>query len=288
MFGYIEEALQDAENDPFVNTRDAAFFKLRTLGLDDFGEILLGMPNSDYPRLSALLPIMASDASQDLWTGTHGIPMLKQSSTFVRSCSYNYTRFTGQVLSNAKILDFGSGYGRLARLFYYFTNSKSLVGVDPWDRSIEECADANLGDNFYLSDYLPKSIPGPIDSFDFAYAFSVFTHLSERATIMSLAAIRGAMRTGGLACITIRPIEFWDGSASAASEPQRMAAKQKHLDKGFAFFPHALAPVDGEVTYGDTSMTMDWLVEHAPGWKIAGIDRSLEDPYQIYVFLKAV
>ena len=146
---------------------------------------------------------------------------------------------------------------------------------------------ANLGDNFYLSEYLPKSIPGPIREFDFAYAFSVFTHLSERATLTSLAAIRSATRAGGLACITIRPIDYWDGPFSAAPEPQRMTAKQKHLDTGFAFFPHNLPPVDGEVTYGDTSMSMAWLSKHATGWEIAGIDRSLDDAYQIYVFMKA-
>ena len=39
------------------------------------------------------------------------------------------------------VLDFGCGYGRLARLFYYYIKQDNFYGVDPWDRSINECLD---------------------------------------------------------------------------------------------------------------------------------------------------
>ena len=39
--------------------------------------------------------------------------------------------------------------------------------------------------------------------------------------------------------------------------------------------------VDGDVTYGDTSMTTEWIDANFPRWRISGIDRSLDDPYQL-------
>src|SRR4029077_744564 len=45
---------------------------------------------------------------------------------------------------------------------------------------------------------------------DLIYAFSVFTHLSERAAIMALTTLRRYVARGGLFVITIRPKEYWD------------------------------------------------------------------------------
>ncbi len=64
--------------------------------------------------------------------------------------------------------------------------------------------------------------------------------------------------------------------------------KALHQARGFAFCPHDLPPIDGDITYGDTSISLDWLERNIDGWKRVGIDRSLEDPYQIYVFLEAI
>lgn len=286
MLSYITDALTTIEVDKSIRSRGDAFARLRSLGLDDFGEILMQMPHPSFPRVSAMLPAMASDAVQDSWTGGHGHVLLQQTSSFVRSLACNYTR-TGRTLSDARILDYGCGWGRISRLLYYFTNE--VYGIDPWDRSIEECRKAGLGDRFRQSDYLPQQLP--IDGlFDCVVAFSVFTHLSERAAISALRAIRAVTAPGGLLALTIRPLEYWDvaltsiGPAAAAQAP---ALKVAHARTGFAFLPHDRAPVDGDITYGDASMTLDWLAHSAVGWTRLGIDRSIIDPLQLLVFLQA-
>ncbi|GHU35102.1 hypothetical protein AGMMS50256_29740 [Betaproteobacteria bacterium] len=63
--------------------------------------------------------------------------------------------------------------------------------------------------------------------------------------------------------------------------------KSRHHTDGFSFLPHNREPIDGDITYGDTSMSLDWLKATFPNLEIVGIDRSLSDPYQIYVFLKS-
>jgi hypothetical protein len=62
--------------------------------------------------------------------------------------------------------------------------------------------------------------------------------------------------------------------------------KASHRGTGYAFAPH-MAEAGVEQHYGDTSMTLDWLAEAAHGWKIASHEVSIEDPYQLVVFLRA-
>ena len=274
----LDEQIRKIENQiDATTTRDELFEKLRYLGLGNFGLLMLSMPNADYPKISALLPRMASVEAQMAWTGSSGMPLLQQTLDFVNSIANHYTRYTGQPLQNQTILDFGCGYGRIARAMYYFTNSDNFFAVDPWDRSIEMCRHDGLIKNFLLSDWLPSSLPTGSRKFSLIYSFSVFTHLSERATRAALNTLLRHLEPNGLLAITIRPVEHWQG------RPDKTLL---HHTQGFAFEPHEREPIDGDITYGDSSMTLDWISSQFPHAEIVGIDRSQSDPHQIYVFLR--
>lgn len=285
MLAYATEMIEAIESDHTISDFASAVSALRSVGLDNFGEFFIGLPNAKFPRLSGMLPQMASDEVQRNWTGQCGIPLLKQSLAVTRSISSLFPEITGSALFGKRVLDFGCGYGRLARLMYYFTDQ--VDGVDPWSKSIEICHECGLK-SFKQSDYLPNELPFPAGAnFDLIYAFSVFTHLSERATFSALGALRKYIAPGGVLMITIRPIEYWSAAEQAKLLGKVKAAdcSRKHATEGFCFVPHDRMPVDGDVTYGDTSMTLEWLSRNAAGWKIAKIDQSIEDIFQIYVFL---
>ena len=284
MLGYAKEIMRALENDHGVTTRQDAITGLRQLSLDEFGLVLLSMPDPEYPKLSRLLPAMASDEVQRSWTGNHGLALLKETAAFVRALSYNYTRVTGRSLDDATVLDFGCGYGRIAQLLYYFTVEEKIFGVDPREQSIELCRESGLSTNFAVSEYLPASLPVGETKFDLIYAFSVFTHLSRRAMTTSLDTLRKYMANDGLLAITIRPVEYWEHDPDTSPE-QKDALAGCHCEEGFAFHPHNWAPIDGDVTYGDSSMTLDWITATFPDWTIKATDRSLSDPLQRYVFL---
>lgn len=286
MFGYVKDHLLSIEHGNFA-TRESVLDQIRKLGLGDYASVLWHMPNNHFPRISALLPAMASEETQSSWTGSSGFRLLGESLNFVRAVAANYADITGSSLAGKRILDFGCGYGRFLRLMSFY--SDDIWGVDPWDQSVGECNEAGLTKNVFLSDYLPNELPVP-DDFDFVFAFSVFTHLSERATKANLAAIRRHIKPGGVACITIRPVEYWrmvhhDKDNACISEKENA-----HHTDGFSFWPHNLPPIDGDITYGDTSMTLEWLEDRCSelGWKIVATDRSIDDPVQRYVFLRPV
>ena len=60
----VQSQLCAIEADQAINSRDSALKALRCLGIDDFGYLLMTMPNAQFPKLSNLLPKMASEEVQ--------------------------------------------------------------------------------------------------------------------------------------------------------------------------------------------------------------------------------
>lgn len=277
--------LSRAEERAATGDVEAVLEVLRDMPLSLFGAFLVTLPREDLPGLSALLPRMAADAVQDQWTGTHATPLLLQSVNFVNATAYGFRQHARRPLSNQRILDYGCGWGRLLRLMLWHSNPDRISGVDPWDRSIEICRQDGVLGRLAQSDYLPEDLPVE-GSFDLAYAFSVFTHTSENATRKALAAVRRRISPDGLFAITVRPVEYWELSRSFIADMPVDELIAAHRQTGFAFRAHEWQTVADEKTYGDTSISLDWLAANAEGWTVAGHDLSLDDPHQIIVFLK--
>ena len=90
---------------------------------------------------------------------------------------------------------------------------------------------------------------------------------------------------GGVLAITIRPKEYWKfhDDRNIAKEMEAM-----HGEKGFAFAPHNLEPIDGDITYGDTSMSLEYIKRNFTDWTISRIEYNLVDALQIILFLEPV
>jgi hypothetical protein len=168
---------------------------------------------------------------------------------------------------------------------YYFSPPERTFGVDPWDRSIEICRADGVLSNLAVSDYLPRSLPVGDACFGLIYAFSVFTHTSERATRNALVTLRKYIEPDGVLAITIRPREYWTAVAALRNAVDSTQMLADHDARGFAFAPHNRTPVNGNITYGDTSIALGWLAENALGWQIAAYDYNLEDPLKLIVYL---
>ncbi len=285
MFAYLSKFVANAEAIAAAGGDSAEIFKrLRQLPFDQFAKLMIDLPDPKYPALSKALPRMAAEEVQRNWTGDHGVSLLRITTTFVRLLSHVYRDVVLAPLDQARILDYGCGYGRIMRCLYYFTDPINLYGCDPWDESIRLCREAGMIGQIAQSEYMPKRLPFE-GNFDIIFAFSVFTQLSKRTTIQNMIVLGEALSPRGLLAITIRPVEYWHLHYSQAPlRAEKMIAA--HEKEGFAFEPHARAAVDGEVTYGDTSMTLEFLQRTFPNLRIQRIEHSLDDSHQIIVFLK--
>lgn len=253
---------------------------MRTIPLDVLGQLYLSVPDS-CQMIRSRLPTMASDEVQRNWTGNCGESLMNQSVAFVKTMLSIHGSCSSKPTADLRILDFGCGWGRLLRLLLKYVPARRLHGVDPWQRSIDLCREHRIPCQLALSDYVPHSLPfeGP---FDLAYAFSVFTHLSEPTARIALATLRKTIAEDGLLCLTIRPVEYWHHHGPNG-EPACIA---RHRDRGFAFLPHTnRESINGEITYGDTSMTLDYLAGLAEGWSIVEVEWNPCDTLQVVVAL---
>lgn len=282
MLSFFERTLAtiDSQIDALAPSEVPAL--LGDLPLDVFGHTLLDIPDR-FPRLKAHFPSMASTEAQMQWTGQHGAALLAQSLAFVRSvvAVYGERRL---LRDGTQVLDFGCGWGRLLRLMYKFVPHTHLYAADPWDESIAACRRHAIKANLALSEWVPRSLPFD-QKFNLIYAFSVFTHLSEKTAGIALDTLRRHITDDGLLVITIRPPDYWKLPRDAALRTRML---QAHRREGFAFSPHDIPAIDGDITYGDASMSLRYLARKFPQWKRHRVDYNLADPYQIIVYLRPV
>ena len=183
--------------------------EFENIPLDIFGRIQIEQ-SQDFPNLLHWFPKMPSVDIQKSWTGAANNILLKQSISFIRIVVSAYHSMACKPISQGNILDFGCGWGRLIRLLYKYVPDNNIYGVDPWDKSIEICQKTNLHGNFFISEYVPRSLPTPNNlKFDFIMAFSVFTHLSEKVTKICSKTLKNYLTNNGVMAITIRPREYW-------------------------------------------------------------------------------
>jgi SAM-dependent methyltransferase len=257
--------------------------------LEIFGKIQIERP-AEFPNLMGWLPVMPSVEDQQLWTGNYDHELMRQSVNFVRTTVSKYHEIACKPLNQSTVLDFGCGWGRLIRLLYKYVPVNHIYGVDPWENSIDLCRATKLHGNIFLSDYLPTTLPVP-DSikFDLIIAFSVFTHLSEKSFSMSASVLQEYLCENGILALTIRPREFWEhiyGTTPFFSKIPLTAVLEDHDHDRFAFFPHKKKTFMGEVVYGETSVTLNYLQKAFPGMRIINVEWSEIDPMQIMVFLQ--
>lgn len=237
---------------------------------------LLAAPDQMLGRADVLLPQMPEAAVQEAWTGLSGGRLLRQSIAFIEQVVMGCAE-AGVKPAEAKVLDFGVGWGRLAMLWLKYARPENLVGCDAWEDSLAEARRSRLPIELCLSDPLLATLPLDEASLDVVYAFSVFTSLGPKAFPSCLRGVARMLKPGGLAIFTVRPAEYWalrSNAEGALAEAQRSE---------FFFRPYP----DRE-EYGDTSVSLGYLDRVCAD---SGLDQpSLEwlpaDPHQVVVRAK--
>lgn len=281
MYEFFQDQLQEIErNIPAARPAEIPGL-FEGIPIDFFGRLLLDAPAA-YPNIRTFLPGMPSEEVQRNWAGADSYTLMLQSLAAIKTIVPRYEEVTGRNIRDAAILDFGCGWGRLTRLLYKYTSTENLYGVDPWDSSLEECRKHGLKIQLAKSEDIPTTLPFR-HKFDLIFAFSIFTHLSEKTAHAVMKALRLSIADQGMLMITVRPMVFWDFFDGGKPAPEIL---EQHARTGFAFRPHARPPVGGEVTFGDTSISLGYIRKNFPDWKIACVDWSMGDPYQMLVSLK--
>jgi SAM-dependent methyltransferase len=250
----------------------------RALDVDTWA-LLLTQEYEAYPNIRALLPDVPDAALQQLWNGTSGAALAAQGAAFYRKLCERYGRHGDRPLAESTVLDFGCGWGRLTRFLARDVQPGRVYGCDPVEQILDVCRQTRVPATFARSDFVPERVPfeGP---FDLAFAFSVFTHLSERAHEACLRALHGALRPGAILIVTIRP-------------PAYMGLKLPPGEARYVFRPHPAEPShlqyggSGEMHYGETVVTLPYVHDRwAPLFEPLAADLLIGDLHQVMVTLR--
>jgi SAM-dependent methyltransferase len=245
----------------------------------DLWALLLTQEYEVYPNIRTLLPDVPDAALQQLWNGTSGAALAAQGAAFYRKLCERYERHGDCTLAESTVLDFGCGWGRLTRFLARDVEPGRLYGCDPVEQILDVARRARVPATFARSDFVPERLPfeGP---FDLAFAFSVFTHLSERCHEACLRALHTALRPGAILVVTIRPPAYL-GLTLPPGEPT------------YVFRPHPAEPShlqydgSGEMHYGETVITLAYARERwSHLFEPCAADLLIGDLHQVMVTLR--
>ena len=235
---------------------------------------------------------MPAPALQEQWNGASGLALAAQGAAFYRKLRDRHRQHGARPLDESDVLDFGCGWGRLTRFVARDVDPGRLYGCDPSEAILDVCRDCGVPARLARSEPVPERLPfaGP---FDLAFAFSVFTHLSEPAHERCLDALHAALRPGGLLIVTVRPPEYLRFSAlmhpvlAAFGDEATALAQPRYL-----FVPHAPDPAHpqyagGAMTYGEAVITLPYVRERwAPRFELLDVDLLAGDIFQVMLTLR--
>ncbi|WP_083671887.1 class I SAM-dependent methyltransferase [Sphingomonas montana] len=157
---------------------------------------------SSLRKFGIRLPSLPSDEIQTGFTSLSGRQNLLQAFGFYGK-AVEYIKS----IHEPKIMDFGCGWGRISRFFLRETSPKNMYLVDAMDVAIDCLKNTNNPCNIIYNTKSPP-IEGIPDGLDLIYAYSVFSHLSEKYFLDWVQYFLSKLKPGGHIVFTTRGWQF--------------------------------------------------------------------------------
>ncbi|MGE5491989.1 MAG: methyltransferase domain-containing protein [Actinomycetota bacterium] len=187
------------------NTGDA-WERVHRLSIDEWQDALIR--SVDIPSYKGFpLPGFPSDALQTMTVGSSNQWALMEGFNFYRSVKSILERNGHQLNRKSPLLDFGTGWGRYARIFMRDVHPDHITGVDVMPNMVDTCKSTFPYATFKLVPSLPPS-DLPANTYQLIVAYSVFSHLSEAAATAWIREFSRILAPGGMIAITTQGRRF--------------------------------------------------------------------------------
>jgi len=210
------------------------------------------------------LPGFPSDDWQIHTVGLSGIEAISEAFKFMETCTNHFKLSPLWNNQEKRLLDFGTGWGRIARCFLKDFKGKNIVGFDINPTFLQMCTENfNLGTFLKSEEMPPLRYPHnnelrqfPKAGTDFIVAYSVFSHLSEEASLAWVNEFSRILSPGGMLAITTRARWFFDTAEELKN--QGVTGHAKGLSEMFDSFDEARNRYDaGNVVHATNEIIGD-------------------------------
>jgi SAM-dependent methyltransferase len=167
---------------------------------------------SDGSLLSPLgdpMPGFPSEERQTSTTSISGERALKQAHAFYSDICGTIEPAGLGLSPDTSVLDFGSCWGRITRFFMRDVALKNLYGIDVVPEFVDECRRLFGSSNFAQCGAMPPCHHAS-SSMQLVSAYSVFSHLSEKAFLAWMEEFHRVLRPNGILAFTTRSELFLD------------------------------------------------------------------------------
>lgn len=178
-----------------------------------FGNLMPGFPSEDLQRNT---------------TSLSGDQALLQAHSFYTDICAVLDSSRNKIDPTWKVLDFGSCWGRISRFFMRDVPLENIYGLDVEQSFVDECKQLFGSENFQVCNPLPPS-PFPDSSVNVISAYSVFSHLSERAFLAWMNEFHRILQPGGILAFTTRNEGFMDYCGRLREEVDSLTGYAKAL-----------------------------------------------------------
>ncbi len=194
--------------------------------------LIKSLDSAQTSPLGEALPKFPSVEMQQNTTGLSAEAALRQAHAFYSDVDRETKALGRELGPTTRVLDFGFGWGRISRTFMEKISVDNLYGVDV------DPAFAEMTRTLFDSDHFDVCAPFPPTrfedgSFDLVIAYSVFSHLSEKACADWMGEFARIVKPGGVVAWTTRHDSFFDFCAWAAKQGDAASGYVQALGKLF-------------------------------------------------------
>lgn len=196
----LRAELRSLAGNPSTGARNIAWTRIHALSDDDWLKVLIR--SVDTPAYQGFpLPGFPAEGLQTGIVGSSNESALREGFNFYRTVKTLCADQDHPLTATTRLLDFGTGWGRYARIFMKEISPDNIVGVDVDPGLIDVCRSTFPYCSFEV---VPPTPPTQLqaDGFDLVIAYSVFSHLSEAAATAWIEEFARILAPGGMIAIT--------------------------------------------------------------------------------------
>ena len=195
-------------------------------------------------RNEIAMPSFPSAEVQTSFVGQCNEDAINEAWRFYKLMSDRWKKYGLRIGSRSRVLDFGCGWGRFARMFLRDVPASHIYCADTGDQALDICRETGVpGHIVRLEPFPPSALPS--GRFDIACAYSVFSHLSPKAHLAWRTELARVVKPNGLVFITTQARWFLDECRRYREHPDQISLRwHQKLAKSFVDYEKAVSQYD--------------------------------------------